>query len=79
MEPLNPETNRAIAAMLPAEDAMQNAICFGKSVHDVWRCRHAEVKKFLAAASTLRLKFAIFRKEGTNGPIRPWRFEKVKA
>lgn len=76
LEPLTPETNRAIAAMLPEEDAIQNAICAGKTTHDVWRCQHSTVKRFLATAPEFGLKFVIFRKEGPHGPIRPWKFEK---
>ena len=78
MEPFDPQTNRVIAALVPPEDAI-HAVAIGKTVRSVWRCCHADVKKCLAATPTLGLKFAIFKKEGIHGPIRPWKFEKAKA
>ncbi|MSR79083.1 MAG: hypothetical protein EXS59_02985 [Candidatus Taylorbacteria bacterium] len=78
LEPLNPETNQVLSTMLPEEDAVHDAMCAGKTRHNLWRCNHSTVAAIITGAKTFGFKFTVFLKEGNHGQIRPWKFEKTK-
>lgn len=75
VEPLDPQTNAAIAGVLPEEDAIDNMRCENGMLRDVWRCKRSCVTRLLAARTQLKLTFRIFRREGDYGKIREWTFE----
>ncbi|KKU65435.1 MAG: hypothetical protein UX89_C0029G0007 [Parcubacteria group bacterium GW2011_GWA2_47_16] len=73
VEPLDPQTNAAIAEFLTVTEIHDGVVCADGESHDLWDCDYRFISRLIGAAKRFGLKFRVFRRRG-QGQIEEWRF-----
>ena len=70
IEPLDLETNEALARELPEENCSRALRAADDTKHDVWQCEYQQLAKFIKGRKRKQFRFRVFNRTGKNTPLR---------